>query len=152
MLTRSIVATACLLTVIGATGCIFPSRNAAPCDSPAGDAKRSGVRRATAPTLALAAHRLAGLVVWVGGQALDPPASSEAHVQVVDAYDTLAFATTIQGVGSRLIHRPGVVTVRVRRLGYIRSSDTLTLREGFADTIGFGLWQERLCLGRVTVD
>jgi hypothetical protein len=88
--------------------------------------------------------------VWVGGRALNGGGPSEAHVRVLGELDTLSFQTSLGGVSGPVTVRPGLVTITVRRLGYVRSRDTVVLRAGYADTVGVGLWQYPNCLGRVT--
>ena len=141
-----------LLACLAVAGCVFPRRAAETCENPPADVQRAGVRRAVVSDSGLNARGLAALVVWVGGRALAPAMVNEAVVSVSDDRDPMTIRTTLAGIGAPLAHRATLVTVRARRLGYIPSRDTLTLRPGYVDTLGFGLWQERPCLGRVTVD
>ena len=141
-----------LLGVMLVSGCFAGTHAAAECDQPPLDAPRAAIRRATVVDSTLTERGLAGLVVWVGGRVIDGPAPNAAQVEVIATRDTLRFETTSQGVASPVLHHAGAVTLRVRRLGYIPSRDTFTLRSGYLDTVGVGLRQAQFCLDRVRVD
>ena len=47
---------------------------------------------------------------------------------------------------------PGSYSIALRRLGYARRLDTVEVRAGYSDTLRAQLREDRLCLGRVTVD
>jgi hypothetical protein len=76
--------------------------------------------------------------------------SSPAHVRIVVAGDTLRFDTNAVGLGPLVTLPAGPVAIRARRLGYITGADTVTMRGGYIDTLGFGLRIAPLCLERVT--
>jgi hypothetical protein len=145
------VGRAWLAVSILTVGCASFTRTPTECDYPPSDTPRGAVRRATLQDAALLASGRAGLVMWVGGRTLTSGGPSQALVRVVGPLDTLSLQTSLAGVGSPAALRAGFVTISVRRLGYVRSRDTVTLRMGYVDTVGVGLWQYPNCLGRVTI-
>jgi hypothetical protein len=134
-----------------AVSCVSAARTPPECVSPPLDAPRGAIRRATRHDDALSGAGRAGIVVWVGGRVPSSGGLSEAYVRVVGLSDTLSFQTSRDGVGGPATLRPGVVTVTVRRLGYVRSRDTVVLRTGFMDTLGVSMWLSPNCLGQVRV-